>query len=251
MKMAGAGRILLWNGGSLWIGSSGGATDFHAHHAVQIALADSGLLLRCPDEEWTHYPAGIIAANQSHAFDGRGAFVAMIFLEPESRAGQNLQHRCRAERITALAAEVLAPETHVLFSAYHAKADDAALQAAARAIITKLANVSDASAPTLDPRILRAIAHVRGNIGADVQLAAAAAVACLSPDRFRHLFLEQTGIRFRPYVLWLRIELAVAAYATHHSLTEAAHAGGFADSAHFTRTFRRMFGIAPSSISID
>lgn len=32
------------------------------------------------------------------------------------------------------------------------------------------------------------------------------------------------------------------------SLTEAAHAAGFADSAHFSRTFRRMFGVAPASL---
>ena len=30
--------------------------------------------------------------------------------------------------------------------------------------------------------------------------------------------------------------------------TDAAQAGGFADSAHFSRTFRRMFGIAPVSV---
>lgn len=29
-------------------------------------------------------------------------------------------------------------------------------------------------------------------------------------------------------------------------LTEAAHRAGFADSAHLSRTFRAMFGVAPS-----
>jgi AraC-like DNA-binding protein len=32
------------------------------------------------------------------------------------------------------------------------------------------------------------------------------------------------------------------------SLTEAADAAGFADSAHFSRTFRAMFGLTPSQI---
>jgi AraC-like DNA-binding protein len=33
-----------------------------------------------------------------------------------------------------------------------------------------------------------------------------------------------------------------------HSLTEAAYQGGFADAAHFSRTFRRMFGLPPSQL---
>ena len=70
----------------------------------------------------------------------------------------------------------------------------------------------------------------------------------LSPERFRHLFLKETGIRFRPYVLWLRLEVAVASYAAGNSLTEAAYVGGFADSAHFSRTFKRMFGVAAVSV---
>jgi AraC family transcriptional regulator len=41
----------------------------------------------------------------------------------------------------------------------------------------------------------------------------------------------------------LRIERAVQLYAGGRSLTEAAHQAGFADSAHFSRTFRRTFGL--------
>jgi hypothetical protein len=39
MKPTGAGRIVSWRGGSLWIGHAHEPTDFHSHHAVQIALS--------------------------------------------------------------------------------------------------------------------------------------------------------------------------------------------------------------------
>jgi AraC-like DNA-binding protein len=35
------------------------------------------------------------------------------------------------------------------------------------------------------------------------------------------------------------------------SLSAAAHAAGFADSAHLTRTSRRMFGFPPSSMEVS
>jgi len=43
---------------------------------------------------------------------------------------------------------------------------------------------------------------------------------------------------------------AVEIFAGGGSLTEAAHRAGFSDSAHLSRTFRRMFGIAAVSLRL-
>jgi AraC-like DNA-binding protein len=73
-------------------------------------------------------------------------------------------------------------------------------------------------------------------------------VATLSPSRFRHLFVQQTGSSFRAYLLWLRINVAIEAAMRGASWTDAAHDAGFADSPHLSRTFRRMFGINPATL---
>ena len=54
------------------------------------------------------------------------------------------------------------------------------------------------------------------------------------------------SLPLRRYVLWLRLRDVVLSLAMGHTLTEAAHRAGFADSAHMTRTFRGMFGMPPS-----
>jgi AraC family transcriptional regulator len=82
-------------------------------------------------------------------------------------------------------------------------------------------------------------------------MATVAKLIHLSPGRTRHLFVEQTGLPFRTYLLWLRLVRAVEVYAGGASLTEAAHGAGFADSAHLSRTFRRMFGIAAASLRVS
>ena len=69
----------------------------------------------------------------------------------------------------------------------------------------------------------------------------------LSVSRLRHLFTDQVGLPIRTYLLWIRLLRAVEAIAGGRSITDAAHDSGFADSAHLWRTFRRMFGMSPSS----
>ena len=78
-----------------------------------------------------------------------------------------------------------------------------------------------------------------------------AAVAALSPSRFRHLFVQETGASFRAYVLWARINAGLVCVMSGRSWTEAAHEAGFSDSSHLNRTFNRMFGLNPSAIVPD
>ncbi len=63
-----------------------------------------------------------------------------------------------------------------------------------------------------------------------------------------HLFAEQTGMGLRPYVLWRRFLRVWELLSGGASLSGAAHAAGFADAAHLTRTSRAMFGFPPSAV---
>ncbi|GAA3166468.1 hypothetical protein GCM10020001_109770 [Nonomuraea salmonea] len=50
-------------------------------------------------------------------------------------------------------------------------------------------------------------------------------------------------------MLWMRLRLALYALADGATLTDAAHAAGFSDAPHLSRTIRRMMGDAPSVLS--
>jgi AraC-like DNA-binding protein len=95
----------------------------------------------------------------------------------------------------------------------------------------------------VDPRIQRVLDWMSQASEGAITAAQAASVACLSERRFSHLFVEETGLPFRTYVLWRRLMKAVERRAAGETLTEAAHQAGFSDSAHFSRTFLRMFGV--------
>jgi AraC-like DNA-binding protein len=70
----------------------------------------------------------------------------------------------------------------------------------------------------------------------------------LSPSRLTHLFAQEVGLPFRRYVLWRRLTRAMLLISRGGSLSTAAHASGFADAAHMTRTFHQMFGMNPKTL---
>jgi len=250
MKLSATGRILFWRGGSLWIGLAGEPASLHAHHAVQITLPFPGgrAQFRGPSGRWTSYTAALVTAHQPHAFEARAQLVAQIFVEPESHEGRQLQRRYQQDGIVALPSVTVEQQILGLATAYERRARDASLIALARTAIASLSGAIPEPTKLPDARIARAVELIRGRLGDAIPLGAMAAAVHLSPDRFRHLFMKETGVGFRAYLLWQRLECSLAAYIAGETLTEAAHTGGFADSAHFSRTFRRTFGIAPASV---
>jgi len=246
--VAGIGRVMLWSGGSLWIGRDAGRVEHHAHHAVQIALAmDSEFLMRDDHADWTEHAGAIVMPHRLHQFDGCGRAVAQIFVEPETALGRAIVQRHAAEAIADLPRDTAEALVSALRDAYRARANDATLVALAQRAIAALAGPV-ASLSAVDPRISRVIEWVRERLDSSVSLNDAARVAHLSPSRFRHLFVAQTGVSFRAYLLWARVATAVAAAMGGQSWTTAAQEAGFADSAHLSRTCRRMFGIAPVTL---
>ena len=67
----------------------------------------------------------------------------------------------------------------------------------------------------------------------------------LSYHRTSHLFSEAVGLPVRKYQLWQKLYRAGTPLGEGASLTEAAHAAGFVDSAHFSRTFQNAYGRSP------
>jgi len=240
--------VLLWSGGSLWIGRDAGRAEAHSHHAIQVALAmDSPLRLAPADGEWREHRGAVVPPHLPHRFDGCGGRTAMLFVEPETAQGRALLERHGAPAIADLSADAAEALAAPLRSAYLGAASNEALVALGQDAIAALAGRVPAKGE-VDPRIARAIAWVRGRLDAPISLNEAAGIANLSPSRFRHLFVAQTGVSFRAYLLWARVETAVAAAMAGKSWTAAAHDAGFADSAHLSRTCRRMFGIAPAAL---
>jgi AraC family transcriptional regulator len=115
---------------------------------------------------------------------------------------------------------------------------------------TAVGVLNGAAEPALpDERVRRVIAHAMAHPELSLDRAAEGAGVYLSPDRLRHLFVEHTGLAFKTYMQWQRLVRALDVYAKGRSLTEAAHEAGFSDSAHFSRVFKRFFGLPATTLT--
>ncbi|HEX2165743.1 MAG TPA: helix-turn-helix transcriptional regulator, partial [Longimicrobiales bacterium] len=188
--------------------------------------------------------AAIVRPDVTHMFDGNGVLGALLFVDPESLEGVWLRSSLMSHVtiVPAARAETCATELRTL--------NDRPLEALPPAeLIRHCVRALCAGAPPtrrMDPRIAGVLASIRAADDLRISLDDAAALVFLSPGRFAHLFTEHVGLPFRRYLLWRKLTRAILRVGRGSSLSEAAHAAGFSDAAHFTRTCNQMFGITPS-----
>ena len=251
MRHVGRGRIVLWEGASLCAFdvppdvTTRRSTDFHAHHAIQLTFSMGGSFGFHIAGEVVPGPAVLIAPDVPHAYEPQGRN-AIVFVEPESSMGAAILRDLAGRNFTRpdpAPFSGIAARLHRIWA--EPRPDDATVAGLGREVVTRLAG-SKAAGQTVDRRIARVLERLSAGPDSRLDASRAADIACLSESRFSHLFVEEVGLPFRTYVLWRRLMAAVNGIAAGATLTNAAHDAGFADSAHFSRTFLRMFGVPAS-----
>jgi AraC-like DNA-binding protein len=240
------GDFVAWNGGAIFIGSGAGAISPHAHYAIQlVAGTPSGPRVQFgPRGEWRSAPAALIPSRATHSIDVKDCRTSVvIFVEPETTEGRALTARLQGQP-EILGADAVAAAMARLEAAWRTEQSADAVRATCMQLVRELAHTT-VREPS-DPRVLQAVAYLRERVTQSVTLEEVAAAVHLSPSRFRHLFVEETGMPLRTYALWRRMLHVWELVMEGETLSRAAHAAGFADSAHLSRTSRSMFGLAPS-----
>ena len=224
-----------------------GDAAFHSHHAIQITASIVGDLMLSTGDLTLRAPYLAVAPDQRHRFEAHGLLV-FIFVEPESHMGRALTATLFKDRpLMRLEPSAIGHLLRPLATTFDEALYNEALLRVGRAIVEQLAPGTQAQLP--DPRVQKIIDYAAAHLDKPLSLEAGSRGIYLSPSRLWHLFAEQPGLAFKTYVLWLRLVRAVQAYSEGSNLTEAAHAAGFADSAHFSRTFRRTFGLPATTLT--
>ena len=213
----------------------------HSHHAVHIIWPTESSHCYVAGREIT--TAVIIDSNVEHQLKMTQGWI--ILIEPNSDLGKQIIEQLEGQ-----------PFKEFSFS----NSDQTWAQNQNQSLITLFAPLLNAigidnlpmypnKGVAIDPRIQKLLTELDQCLHgeclkpANWRASQVASQLALSESRFLHLFSEQLGIAWRPYLLWRRMLCAVQALNNKVSATEAAHLAGFSDSAHLSRTFRKTFGI--------
>jgi AraC-like DNA-binding protein len=248
---SGTGHFFSWNGGCLFIGRHENPLPVHRHQAIQLVVANEGHHegRASEAEPWRSYSILAIPSNHTHSIDVTAAeFGAVIFVEPETREGRAITQRFLMGGLAEVGDDATRAVTNAIFDQWLAGKGDGTVAECRRLVQVLAAGVEPAQ--MTDERIIRATDFINSHLDRALTLDEVAGVACLSPSRFRHLFAEQVGMGLRPYILWRRFILVWDLLMKGGTLSAAAHAAGFADSAHLSRTSVKAFGFAPSGITL-
>lgn len=209
----------------------------HAHHAIQLCVPLQGpVRMMIAGEPVVSEQAVVIGSDVDHQLQAGECLILLI--EPESHWGHWFNSRYLTTSETKAQWVQLKIDSQALASTEMSRWVG---------IVFEQIGVPDCGKRHLDPRIIKTLetldAMPLNAMAMTISANEMAQRVALSESRFLHLFRQETQIAWRPYLLWRRLLMAVSQVLAGHNLTMAAHQAGFSDSAHFTRSFKKMFGI--------
>ena len=210
--MRASGRVYFWQGGSLWIGRGQGrhrdGTTTTPTRSPCRSPARAGFA-RDENDDWTGFAGAFVPSQRPHQFEMEDLEeVAQLFVEPETAEGRALARRFPAAKVCALAeadrAALIDARWAPTGRMSRCHGDDRrrpsrGRSACRRSSVGNRARSAHRKKPRLHPCPRPRCGHALGRRG----------VGRAVPSRFRHLFVRETGAAFRPYVLWLRLNVAI------------------------------------------
>ncbi|MCZ0866813.1 AraC family transcriptional regulator [Dasania sp. GY-19] len=238
MRQPWTGAVAITTGMGVFVGISGDNKP-HKHWAHQIAIGTEGHIELLSDK--TRYLEGGVWIPAGTAHQLKTASVLCVYIDPTYDLCKTLLPQRVSQNRSIV---VLDEEMSSKYMTRFAQVSD--LQAALLSFNQQCRCHSDSAQDGRLSVILEALKN-DVTIGGNTSQKSLSGLVHLSPSRFSHWFVEQTGMPLRSYRKWLRL-LVGFELSQRMSLTDAAIVAGFSDQAHFCRTVTQAFGVSSTTI---
>jgi AraC-like DNA-binding protein len=234
----------------------GRAYERHRHDTYAIGLTDRGVqMFDYRGAAWTSLRGEVVTLYPDEPHDGRagtreGFGYRIVYVQPARLSEALRTLRSKPSPLPFLREPVT---TDRRLARAVARAFDAPLESlAADSIVVELAEaLASAQERVRSPRVdARAVDRARQLLDAEctrrVHSRELESITGLSRYDLARQFRAMLGTSPHRYLLMRRLDVARRQILQGHPLAEVAFDAGFADQAHFTRTFKRAFGLTPA-----
>lgn len=249
MTSAPDNHLYLWDGMLLYLMQGQHHNDWHSHYAASLII--------CPDQSFTletrhqsqQCQLALLPPNTENRIDVEGRLL-VVMIDADSATYAPLTTLTR-DNVWTLADLSAHGKISTTINKLFAQAPEPAeAERTVHDIIEALSGTRpEPQRHTLDTRIQHVLTRIRDALPEEIPAETLAEEHGLSKSRLLHLFKEQLGLPMGQYLLWRRLYESVRLWGEGMSMTEAAHAAGFYDQPHYTRTMRRMLDVTPSQVA--
>jgi AraC-like DNA-binding protein len=221
----------------------------HRHSALQVTLAlEHPFLFRTDSTEWTRTEAVAVDPGVPHQARELRGLIASLHILPERRFSRGRSRGVLRNGPVYFLDQAERSEYIPFFQKLSGRETGCSPVFQKTERLIESLTCSSGPARHVDARLLDVLERIQRNLSERIRLTDLAYAACLSGDRFLHLFKEELGVTLRQYVGLQRIMRATEGIVEGKTLTRAALDAGFADSSHFTRRFSEFTGFLPSRL---
>jgi AraC-like DNA-binding protein len=216
------------------------ASTLHAQHGAGLLVGlDRDVIVSAPGQPPVRARVVAVPPDLLHAARGEGHGVGLLY-DPE--LAPHVAGYTRARGGAFGVEDRLAARLVDAASQHRASLDRAEVLAGLAQEASQWIAATSPPRRRMDRRVARLLDTLRAP-----ELERAAGEPDVSAAHLRALFVRDVGVPIRVFRLWRRLLAAIEALARVDA-THAAHAAGFADLAHFSRTCRRMLGFSPTEL---
>ena len=221
--------------------------DIHYHMCFQIVVS-TRTPFDCTIDGQTHSRIKGFLINQkiSHLCQARETEVLVFFIDAESLVGWQIKEMLAGQPFLDIES-ILTPQQLTDFITSCAKADSVdEMQKISDKLLELILSLGTMkNERVMDDRMVKILEYVEANRYDPIILEDIGRLVFLSPERVRHLFVQETGIPFSQYLLWKRIKAVLThVIGKNVPMIDAILENGFTDQAHFTHLFKRTFGVS-------
>jgi AraC-like DNA-binding protein len=225
--------------------------DIHYHQCYQIVFSlQNPFDCTIDGRDYRDLNGFVVNQGIAHSCRAKNTSALVYFIDSESYLGWQLKQMLGGAPFLVIEALVSKKQlTGLLFNSFELPGMGMLKQTADELLRTILPSYEVQNRRIMDERVITAAQYIEAHLNNPMTIDAIAEQIFLSPERARHLFAQETGIPLSQYLLWKRLKKVLIQMVEYKiPMAEAVLQNGFTDQPHFSRLFKRTFGISPSQM---